>query len=118
MRFESPVMAYLYPAGRGASNHRCSEFVVELCSFVVQSGAPHEGRTSMARPRGAQPRKRLSISLDARNHAILERLAAEHDVSIARIARQAIAEFIQRQAGDQAELPLLRREAADARRSG
>jgi predicted transcriptional regulator len=72
----------------------------------------------MPRPRGTQPKKRLSISLDARNHAILERLAGEHDVSIARMARQAIAEFIERHAGEQAELPLLRREAAEARQSG
>jgi predicted transcriptional regulator len=72
----------------------------------------------MARPRGVQPKTRLSISLDARSYAVLERLATEHDVSLARIARQAIVEFIERQADDQAELPLLRREAPNSRRAG
>jgi predicted transcriptional regulator len=72
----------------------------------------------MARPRGTQSKTRLSISLDARSYATLERLATEHDVSLARIARQAILEFIERQADDQAELPLLRREAPNSRRPG
>ena len=62
----------------------------------------------MARPKGSQIKKRLSISLEPRNHAALESLAAAHDVSVAWLARRAISEFIERQEQGQQELPLLR----------
>jgi predicted transcriptional regulator len=72
----------------------------------------------MARPSGKNLANRFSIGLDDRSHALLGRLAAEYDVSMARMARQAIAEFIERNAGEQAELPLLRREGPQAGRPG
>ena len=62
----------------------------------------------MARPKGSQTKKRLSISLEPRSHAALENLAAEHDVSVAWLARRAISEFIERQDKAQQELPLTR----------
>lgn len=62
----------------------------------------------MARPKGSQIKKRLSISLEPRSHAALESLAAEHDVSVAWLARRAISEFIERQERAQQDLPLVR----------
>ena len=70
----------------------------------------------MARPKGRRLEKRFSVSLDPISYARLERLAAERDVAVAWIARKAIAEFVEREAGDQAELPLMRRETSSAER--
>jgi predicted transcriptional regulator len=70
----------------------------------------------MARPKGRRLEKRFSVSLDPVIYARLERLAAERDVALAWVARRAIAEFVEREAGDQAELPLIRREAPQAER--
>ena len=63
----------------------------------------------MARPKGKKPTVRLSISLDAADHAELSRLAEQHDLSVAWVVRKAVSEFVARNA-DQNEpvLPLHR----------
>ena len=63
----------------------------------------------MARPKGKKPAVRLSISLDATDHAELTRLAEQHDLSVAWVVRKAVSEFIARNANqDQPVLPLHR----------
>lgn len=63
----------------------------------------------MARPKGKRPSVRLSVSLDANDHAELARLAEEHDLSVSWIVRKAVTEFVEfHKDEDQQQLPLSR----------
>lgn len=48
----------------------------------------------MARPRGNRKTARLSISLDARDYAILTEIARKEDVSVAWVVRRAVSEIV------------------------
>ena len=56
-----------------------------------------------ARPADTTPKQRLSVSLDASDHADLKRLATEQRVSLAWVVREAVGEYIYRRS------PLFRR---------
>lgn len=56
-----------------------------------------------ARPADTTPKQRLSVSLDASDHADLKRLAEEQRVSLAWVVREAVGEYIYRRS------PLFRR---------
>lgn len=63
----------------------------------------------MARPKGKKPAVRLSVSMDAADHAELSRLAAQHDLTVAWMVRKAVSEFVARNADrDEPVLPLHR----------
>ncbi len=59
----------------------------------------------MPRPKGKRDAVRFTVSLDPQLHAKLTRIAEDHDVSLSWAVRRAVAEFVQRQDDDQAELP-------------
>lgn len=65
----------------------------------------------MARPKGHRKEARLSVSFDAADYAQLSALAARRDVSVAWLIRRAVQEMIraEREAGENPQLPLLRR---------
>ena len=48
----------------------------------------------MARPCGNRKTARLSISLDARDYAILTEIARKEDVSVAWVVRRAVSEIV------------------------
>ncbi|MGK9231952.1 ribbon-helix-helix protein, CopG family [Inquilinus limosus] len=63
----------------------------------------------MARPRGQRQAVRLSVTLDERDHATIQRLAADLDLSTAWLVRRAISEFVARHGAElEPELPLRR----------
>ncbi|CAM5323760.1 hypothetical protein ATER59S_00166 [Aquamicrobium terrae] len=63
----------------------------------------------MARPKGNRYPVRLSVSIDAADHAAISKLAADMSLSAAWIVRKAVAEFVERNCNEeQRELPLLR----------
>jgi hypothetical protein len=64
----------------------------------------------MARPKGNRYPVRLSVSIDAADHAAISKLAADLNLSAAWVVRKAVSEFVSRNcAEEQRELPLLRR---------
>ncbi|WP_266064501.1 ribbon-helix-helix protein, CopG family [Brucella intermedia] len=63
----------------------------------------------MARPKGNRFPVRLSVSIEAADHAALSKLASDLDLSAAWLVRKAVAEFVERNCYDpQRELPLAR----------
>ena len=68
-----------------------------------------ETPTSAVRPRDTAPRQRVSISLDAADHAQLKRIADERRVSLAWVVRDAVRDYIDRRA------PLFRKTPPAAR---
>lgn len=62
----------------------------------------------MARPRGIRKTARLSVSLEARDYAVLAEIARKEDVSVAWVVRRAVSEFIRSHQEEAAEpeLPL------------
>lgn len=63
----------------------------------------------MARPRGNRFPVRLSVSIDAADHAAISKLAADMSLSAAWLVRKAVAEFVARNCDEERrELPLLR----------
>ena len=63
----------------------------------------------MSRPRGKKPSVRLSVSVNATDHAELARFAQARDVSVAWVVRRAISDFVERYRNDlQGELHLPR----------
>lgn len=48
----------------------------------------------MARPRGNRKTARLSVSLDARDYAVLSEIARKDDVSVAWVVRRAISDLV------------------------
>lgn len=63
----------------------------------------------MTRPRGKKPSVRLSVSVNATDHAELTRFAHARDLSLAWVVRRAISDFVERHRDDlQGELHLPR----------
>lgn len=62
----------------------------------------------MARPRGNRKTARLSISLDARDYAVLTEIARKEDASVAWVVRRAVSEIVRShtEGADEPELPL------------
>lgn len=62
----------------------------------------------MARPLGNRKTARLSVSLDARDYAILAEIARKEDVSVAWLVRRAVSEVVRSHTSRAAEpeLPL------------
>ena len=62
----------------------------------------------MARPRGNRKTARLSVSLDARDYAILAEIARKQDVSVAWVVRRAVSEVVRshEEGAAEPELPL------------
>jgi len=48
----------------------------------------------MPRPKGQRLPVRITVSLDSDAHAVLTRMAAENDLSVAWIVRRAVSEFV------------------------
>jgi len=70
----------------------------------------------MPRPKGKKRSVRLSVSLDEADHAELQRIAIENDLSVAWVIRKAVTEFIGRSGEcEQGELPLARRSPGTGR---
>lgn len=67
----------------------------------------------MARPRGNRKTARLSVSLDARDYAVLAEIGRKEDVSVAWVVRRAVSDLLRtHQAGTaEPELPLARNSA-------
>ncbi|MGO7347818.1 ribbon-helix-helix domain-containing protein [Rhizobium ruizarguesonis] len=63
----------------------------------------------MGRPRGNRYPVRLSVSVEAADHAALSKLAADLNLSAAWLVRRAVTEFVERNCGnEQPELPLVK----------
>lgn len=63
----------------------------------------------MSRPKGRNPSVRLSVSVNATDHAELAQFAEARDLSLAWVVRRAISDFVQRHRNDmQGELHLPR----------
>ncbi len=63
----------------------------------------------MSRPRGKKPSVRLSVSVNATDHAELAHFAQARDLSLAWVVRRAISDFVERHRNDlQGELQLPR----------
>ncbi|TIM38451.1 ribbon-helix-helix domain-containing protein [Mesorhizobium sp.] len=61
----------------------------------------------MARPKGQRQAVRLSVTLDERDHATIQRLAADLNLSTAWLIRRAVSEFVVRHGDNmEPELPL------------
>lgn len=62
----------------------------------------------MARPRGNRKTARLSVSLDARDYAVLAEIARKEDVSVAWVVRRAVSEVVRshEKGAAEPELPL------------
>lgn len=62
----------------------------------------------MARPCGNRKTARLSISLDARDYAVLIEIARKEDVSVAWVVRRAVSEIVRshQEGAAEPELPL------------
>ncbi len=71
----------------------------------------------MARPQGNRKDARLSVSFEPTDYAQLTALAARRDVSVAWLIRHAVHELIgrERDATENPELPLVRRQSAPRR---
>ena len=62
----------------------------------------------MARPRGNRKTARLSVSLDARDYAILAEIARKEDASVAWVVRRAVRKIVwsHKEGVTEPELPL------------
>lgn len=63
----------------------------------------------MGRPKGNRYPVRLSVSVEAADHAALSKLAADLNLSAAWLVRRAVTEFVERNCqNQQPELPLVK----------
>ena len=70
----------------------------------------------MSRPKGRKPSVRLSVSVNATDHAELARFAEARDLSLAWVVRRAISDFVERHRNDmQGELHLPRGRSPEGR---
>ena len=62
----------------------------------------------MPRPRGNRKTARFSVSLDARDYAVLTEIARKEDVSVAWVVRRAVSEIVRshQEGATEPELPL------------
>jgi Ribbon-helix-helix protein, copG family len=83
----------------------------EFCGATMRRGA-----SQMSRPRGKKPSVRLSVSVNATDHAELARFAQARDLSVAWVVRRAISDFVERHHDElQGELHLPRGHSPEGR---